>query len=782
MSSAKNTFRNSKNGGVISTSMSIRPKRRTLINSMTGGTSSISASMIAFTMTTTAATRVPISAAKAATNPTTTPTIPATIIGIMPIMVVIIITRFRRNASMPAVPIAKPSEMALTSVPIPMPRSATAAPRASIAPARINNPGATASAISAAPKNISNVPPRTESDLAMASQLNAENRANTGRSVANATERSVTAAARANSPGQTTCATAAAAKNISSEPPIAARPLAIASHSSLENTKNGGMSTFIAAAITRSDAAPASPPPASACMPIENPMMAANKTTIAAPAFPRDSQSISPNTLATVESCFRAAATRSSPMPCAMRFPPSLLIPIENPITAANSTVIAAPAFPKDSQSIDAKSLATEANIFKAAAMAITPTPVLIIPFGDPSFVTPIVKPIKAARSTVIAEPAFPKSSHDIDAKSLDTEANILMAAATAIRPTPALIMPDPWPTSPISIVIPVNAVNNAPMAVPALRRSSHDISAKVLATDARIATAAATAISPTPVEIRLLLFANFVTSVSSASKTPIATTPFTSSSTLREAIFFIAEARIRTLTDIATIPSVAFNRPLLSANLIAASVEIALETCVNRMLIAPTAIISCVVGISEIVLTAMARIRMAAATLMMLPMLIDCLRVLEKSTNASLIPPRKLLKPSLEPEASPPLPNIPRTPLSLSNIAQIPTAPAPVATEPNSCPRSNFPRDSPTPLIHSQTLAPAPFTQFQTLWRPEIMFSRLILDARFLAPSTTFVNKDPTPSTTGPMASLIPTNMFLRVSQIEKSLLPVSLETRSTT
>ena len=105
--------------------------------------------------------------------------------------------------------------------------------------------------------------------------------------------------------------------------------------------------------------------------------------------------------------------------------------------TTKSIPAIAAPAFPKSSQFISAKSLAAEANIFIDAAIAIKLMDVEII-FSGLMTLTSAIKPTTSPRTTPM--PAIPlakpfKSNSD---KSLAAEANIFIDAAIAIIAIPS--------------------------------------------------------------------------------------------------------------------------------------------------------------------------------------------------------------------------------------------------------------------------------------------------------------------------------------------------------
>ena len=105
--------------------------------------------------------------------------------------------------------------------------------------------------------------------------------------------------------------------------------------------------------------------------------------------------------------------------------------------TTKSIPAIAAPAFPKSSQFISAKSLAVEANIFIDVAIAIKLMDVEII-FSGLMTLTSAIKPTTSPRTTPM--PAIPlakpfKSNSD---KSLAAEANIFIDAAIAIIAIPS--------------------------------------------------------------------------------------------------------------------------------------------------------------------------------------------------------------------------------------------------------------------------------------------------------------------------------------------------------
>ena len=105
--------------------------------------------------------------------------------------------------------------------------------------------------------------------------------------------------------------------------------------------------------------------------------------------------------------------------------------------TTKSIPAIAAPAFPKSSQFISAKSLAAEANIFIDAAIAIKLMDVEII-FSGLMTLTSAIKPTTSPRTTPMPAIPLAKPFKSNSAKSLAAEANIFIDAAIAIIAIPS--------------------------------------------------------------------------------------------------------------------------------------------------------------------------------------------------------------------------------------------------------------------------------------------------------------------------------------------------------
>ena len=109
---------------------------------------------------------------------------------------------------------------------------------------------------------------------------------------------------------------------------------------------------------------------------------------------------------------------------------------MENRATANNIPPMAAPALPRSSQSISAKSFAAEANTFIDADIAIKATPVDTI-FSGFIFFKSAKKPVTSARTTPIPVIPLAIPFQSKEAKSLAAEANTFIDAAIAIKATP---------------------------------------------------------------------------------------------------------------------------------------------------------------------------------------------------------------------------------------------------------------------------------------------------------------------------------------------------------
>ena len=225
--------------------------------------------------------------------------------------------------------------------------------------------------------------------------------------------------------------TAPATPMMVNAPAMVTSPFAIASQLIAPRIARDGVSTAIAAEATSKAAEPA-----------RVPFMRFNAIESSASAPPMttsplaiSSQDIPPILPSTCEMISRAAPTTTRPAPTLSIF---LGITLTAMATSAKAPPIAARPFPICSHDIWPKSDTAEANIFIAAPIAISDTPVDTIPFALPFS---LVNAVISARSTPIPPRPLAIPSQLICPKSLQADARILIAADRITMPVAVVIV-----------------------------------------------------------------------------------------------------------------------------------------------------------------------------------------------------------------------------------------------------------------------------------------------------------------------------------------------------
>ena len=224
--------------------------------------------------------------------------------------------------------------------------------------------------------------------------------------------------------------TAPATPRIANAPARVTRPFTMELQLMAPRIDSTGVSTKRALAATRSAAEPARVP-VMAFRPIA-------RMAIAPPRVIRplaiSSQDIEPIWLRALASISKAAETAIRPVPMPIMFFGMKLTAI---VTAAKAPAIATRPLAISSHCIPEKSFTADANIFMAAPIAMSATPVEITCLALP---VSLVKAVTSARSTAIDASPLPMSSHFISPKSLQAEANTLIAAERITIPV-AVVM-----------------------------------------------------------------------------------------------------------------------------------------------------------------------------------------------------------------------------------------------------------------------------------------------------------------------------------------------------
>ena len=322
-------------------------------------------------------------------------------------------------------------------------------------------------------------------------------------------------------------------------PAIVIRPFAIDSQLIVPRTTSTGVRTAKAPAATSSAAEPANVP-----FIRFNPMASsASATPMATRPFAIPSQlilPIDPRALATILS---AAPTMTRPAPIPIMFFGISLVAMA---TSVKAPPMAMRPFAISAPLILPKSAIAEANIFIAAAISINATPVLITCFASPVSLVNAV--ISSRRAAIDAKP-FVISPKDMEPKSLQEEARILIAEARITIPV-AVVM-----VFPLNFAVPRKtsiSAKSTPTPTSPFAMSFQSILPKVFTDEESILIAAANRIIPVAaLDAFLSNLAVLRNRSISASNTPTPISPSASCSGSSSPIFFMARLRTRSAAPI---------------------------------------------------------------------------------------------------------------------------------------------------------------------------------------------------------------------------------------
>ena len=273
--------------------------------------------------------------------------------------------------------------------------------------------------------------------------------------------------------------------------------------------------------------------------------------------FVMPSQLIPPIFIRESASVATAAPTMTSPAPIPIRFFGMRRTAI---VTAASAPAMPDKPFAIPSQLSFARSVQTEANILSAPPIAASAIPVDITCLAFPVRFT---NSVISARSPAIPASPLPRSPQLSFARSAQTEAIILSAAASTTIPAEVLkaLLPNFAVLRKISSSASSTAIPASPLASSfqlSLARSAH--------TEAMILSAAARITSPAaPFTARpFIVESPFAANISSVISTATPVSPFAMPFQSSEARFFIAADNISTATAIPFMTATAFTVPAI--------------------------------------------------------------------------------------------------------------------------------------------------------------------------------------------------------------------------
>ena len=269
------------------------------------------------------------------------------------------------------------------------------------------------------------------------------------------------------------------------------------------------------------------------------------------------SQLIAPIFISESASIATAAPTMTSPVPIPIRFFGMSRTAI---VTAASAPAMPDKPFASPSQLSFERSVQTEANILSAPPIAASAMPVDITCLAFPVRFT---NSVISARSPAIPASPFPRSPQLSFARSAQTEAMILSAAARTTIPAEVLnaLLPN------FAVLRKISSSARSP-AIPAspLPSCSQPRIARSAQTEAMILSAAARTTSPAAPLTALLFIVDrpFAANISSAMRTATPASPFAIPFQSRELRFFIAADNISTAAAMPFITTTAFAVPAI--------------------------------------------------------------------------------------------------------------------------------------------------------------------------------------------------------------------------